>query len=184
MNNRPADADDTRQRTCFARSAARRRAANVCGVLVLPRLAVIAVTDAWDALAAAPRVDVILTGILLAGSMDGIELITRLRRDARSHHRPIIVLSACAWVTERERAARAGCDMFPAKPACRTNCCVTARLVGQPASRTADTGVGYGMSQSNAHPNHDKVAAARARVEDIVAERQAAKEAARQGREA
>lgn len=40
------------------------------------------------------------------------------------------------------------------------------------------------MSQSNAHPNHDKVAAARARMEDIVAERQAAKEAARQGREA
>ena len=38
------------------------------------------------------------------------------------------------------------------------------------------------MSQSNAHPNH--VAAARARVEDVVAERQAAKEAARQGREA
>ena len=40
------------------------------------------------------------------------------------------------------------------------------------------------MSQSNAHPNHDKVAAARARVEDIVEKRQAAKEAARQRREA
>jgi len=43
-------------------------------------------------------------------------VLTRLRRDARSHHRPIIVLTACAWVTERERAAREGCDMFLAKP--------------------------------------------------------------------
>ena len=40
------------------------------------------------------------------------------------------------------------------------------------------------MRQSIAHPNHDKVAAARARVEDIVEKRQAAKDAARQGREA
>ena len=47
-----------------------------------------------------------------------------------------------------------------------------------------NTGAEYGMSQSNAYPNHDTVAAARARVEDLVEKRRAAKEAARQGREA
>ena len=39
-------------------------------------LAVIAVSDVWDALIAAPKSDVIVTDILLAGSMDGVELIT------------------------------------------------------------------------------------------------------------
>ena len=38
-------------------------------------LAVIGVSDAWDALSVAPRADVIVTGILLASSMDGVELM-------------------------------------------------------------------------------------------------------------
>ena len=79
-------------------------------------LAVIAVSEPWDALIAAPKADVIVTGILLAGSMDGVELIARLRRDERLDRRPIIVLTACAWNAERERARRAGCDLFLAKP--------------------------------------------------------------------
>jgi CheY-like chemotaxis protein len=80
------------------------------------RLAVIGVSDAWDALIAAPKADVIVTGILLAGSMDGVELIDRLRRNERTNRTPIIVLTACAWSTERERAERAGCDVFLPKP--------------------------------------------------------------------
>lgn len=44
-------------------------------------LAVIAVSEAWDALVAAPRADIIVTEVLLAGSMDGVGLIGRLRRD-------------------------------------------------------------------------------------------------------
>ncbi|MDP2320653.1 MAG: response regulator [Acidobacteriota bacterium] len=79
-------------------------------------LAVIAVSEAWDALVAAPRADIIVTEVLLAGSMDGVGLIGRLRRDEGAQRRPIIVLSACAWDTERERARRAGCDLFLAKP--------------------------------------------------------------------
>jgi DNA-binding response OmpR family regulator len=79
-------------------------------------LAVVAVSDAWDALIAAPKADIVVTGILLAGSMDGVELITRIRRDERADRRPIIVLSACAWEAERERATHAGCDLFLAKP--------------------------------------------------------------------
>jgi DNA-binding response OmpR family regulator len=79
-------------------------------------LTVIAVSEPWDALIAAPKADVIVTGILLAGSMDGVELIARLRRDERVDRRPIIVLTACAWDAERERATSAGCDLFLAKP--------------------------------------------------------------------
>ena len=55
------------------------------------RLVVIGVSDAWDALALAPNADVIVTGILLASSMDGVELTARLRQDERTnqaaHHR-------------------------------------------------------------------------------------------------
>jgi two-component system cell cycle response regulator DivK len=79
-------------------------------------LAVIGVSDAWDALTAAPGADVIVTGILLPSSMDGVELIARLRHDERTRRTPIIVLTACAWNTERERAEHAGCDVFLPKP--------------------------------------------------------------------
>src|SRR5471032_1412527 len=60
-------------------------------------LAVIGVSNAWDALTAASKSDLIVTDVLLAGSMDGAELIARLRRDDRTHLTPIIVLTACAW---------------------------------------------------------------------------------------
>jgi len=79
-------------------------------------LAVIGVSEAWDALTTAPKADVIVTGILLASSIDGVELIARLRHDERTNHTPIIVLTACAWNTERERTRQAGCDVFLSKP--------------------------------------------------------------------
>src|SRR5271170_1993547 len=44
-------------------------------------LDVVGVSDAWDALNAAPAADVIVTGLLLPSSLDGVELITRLRID-------------------------------------------------------------------------------------------------------
>ncbi len=80
------------------------------------QLAVIGVSDPWAALIAAPKADVVVTGILLAGSMDGVELIARLRRDERTSRTPIIVLTACAWTSERERAEHAGCDVLLSKP--------------------------------------------------------------------
>jgi CheY-like chemotaxis protein len=79
-------------------------------------LAVIPVSDAWDALIAAPKADIIVTATLLAGSMDGVELVARLRRDQRTSRTPIIVLTACSWSSERERAEGAGCDVFLPAP--------------------------------------------------------------------
>jgi CheY-like chemotaxis protein len=57
-----------------------------------------------------------LTGLLLPGPIDGIALIARLKRDSQTTQIPIIVLTACAWNSERERAAAAGCDLFLSKP--------------------------------------------------------------------
>jgi two-component system cell cycle response regulator DivK len=80
-------------------------------------LAPMAVTNAHDALGIAPTADVIVTGILLAASgMDGIALIDRLRGDDRTKNTPIIVLTACAWPSDRARATAAGCDVFLPKP--------------------------------------------------------------------
>jgi two-component system cell cycle response regulator DivK len=76
----------------------------------------ICLSNAKHALTIAPYADVIITGLLLPGEIDGFELITRLKNDQRTTHVPIVVLTACAWTTERERAVMAGCDVFLAKP--------------------------------------------------------------------
>ena len=74
------------------------------------------VATAADALAFAPRADVVVTGLLLPGPMDGIALITELKRDRQRSDIPVIVLSACTWPSDRNRAASAGCDAFLPKP--------------------------------------------------------------------
>jgi CheY-like chemotaxis protein len=73
-------------------------------------------TNAADALLAAARADIIVTGILLSGDVDGVELIARLRSDAATKDVPIIVLTACAWPSAQGRAELAGCDAFLTKP--------------------------------------------------------------------
>ena len=72
--------------------------------------------DADGALNAAHQADVVVTGILLSGTVDGIELIERLRADPQTDHTPIIVVTSCAWPSARRRAEAAGCDVFLTKP--------------------------------------------------------------------
>ncbi|RPI51593.1 MAG: response regulator [Acidobacteria bacterium] len=79
-------------------------------------LAPLAVSNATDALRCAREADIIVTGITLDGRTDGVELVSRLRCNAATMHKPIIVLTACAWRRARERAERAGCDVFLLKP--------------------------------------------------------------------
>lgn len=74
------------------------------------------VSTASDALLVGHKADVIITGLLLPGAMDGVELIARLRSAERTARVPIVVLTVCAWRTERKRALEAGCDVFLAKP--------------------------------------------------------------------
>jgi CheY-like chemotaxis protein len=58
--------------------------------------------------------DFIVTGIRVPGSFDGFELIRRLR--AFNTRTPIIVLTACAFETDRRRALGVGCDRFLSMP--------------------------------------------------------------------
>jgi DNA-binding response OmpR family regulator len=76
----------------------------------------IILSDAAPALVLAPDSHVIVTELLLPGSMDGIEFIVRLRSNRSTNGVPIVVLTSLAWDTERERAQRAGCDIFLPKP--------------------------------------------------------------------
>lgn len=78
--------------------------------------AAITVSKASDALVLAPRADIIVTGILLDDQMDGIELVSCLRREDATKHTPIVVLTTSAWRQEQERAVQAGCDVFLSKP--------------------------------------------------------------------
>src|SRR5688500_998368 len=78
--------------------------------------AAIAVSNVKAALTFAPEADIIVTGIVLDDTVDGVELVSRLRCDYGTMHKPIIVLTACAWRRERERAEHAGCDLFLSKP--------------------------------------------------------------------
>jgi two-component system cell cycle response regulator DivK len=75
---------------------------------------VAAATD--EALQKSAAADVIVTGIRLAGSFDGIELVRRIRLSRRTACAPIIVLTACAFEPDQQRALAAGCDRFLPKP--------------------------------------------------------------------
>jgi len=77
---------------------------------------VVTVDNADGALARAAQVDLVVTGILLRGETDGVELARRLRADAPTANLPIIVLTACALPPQREVAEQAGCNVFLAKP--------------------------------------------------------------------
>jgi CheY-like chemotaxis protein len=76
----------------------------------------VVLSDATRALSLARHVDVIVTDLILPGHLDGFDFIRRLKRDHGTQDIPVIVLTASAWNTERERAASAGCDVFLAKP--------------------------------------------------------------------
>lgn len=59
--------------------------------------------------------DLILMDISLP-FIDGCEVTRRLKANPRTRHIPVIVLTAHALVTDRERAFKAGCDDYDTKP--------------------------------------------------------------------
>jgi two-component system, cell cycle response regulator DivK len=79
-------------------------------------LTALCVQDATDALRLAARADVIVTGILLPGALDGCGLIAALKSNPATQRIPTVVLTVCAWIHEEERARRAGCNVFLSKP--------------------------------------------------------------------
>lgn len=73
-----------------------------------------ATTD--EALPLARSADVVVTGIRMPGTFDGLELVRRLRREDPTGRRAVIVLTACAFEADRVAAIVAGCDAFLTKP--------------------------------------------------------------------
>jgi len=88
-------------------------------------LAAICVSNAKQAMTIAPCADVIITGLRLPGEIDGLEFTAWLKGDERTKNIPIVMLTACAWNADRERAESAGCDLFLSKP------CLPCELVRQ-----------------------------------------------------
>jgi len=78
-----------------------------------------------DGLARAVEADIIVTGIRVPGVCDGVELVRRLRHADETRRTPIIVLTACVFNPDRQRALAAGCDAFLAKP------CLPDRLLAE-----------------------------------------------------
>ena len=76
----------------------------------------VCVQEATDALRLASRADVVVTGILLPGPLDGCALIATLKGNTATRDIPIVVLTACASTHEEARARGAGCDVFLSKP--------------------------------------------------------------------
>lgn len=98
----------------------------------------VAVSTGAEALRAARAADVIVTGLLLSGEIDGFELMTELRANDNTRAIPIIVLTTSAWTSERERAERVGCDAFLPKP-CAPDALV--REIGRVLASAKLTGV-------------------------------------------
>jgi two-component system cell cycle response regulator DivK len=64
----------------------------------------------------AQSADVVVTGLRMPGTLDGLELVRDLRRRDPAGRRPLIVLTACALDADRSAAIAAGCDAFLTKP--------------------------------------------------------------------
>ena len=118
-------------------------------------LAVIPVSAATDALMLAPQADIVVTGIRLDDPMNGVELVSRLRHDDCTRSTPIVVLTACAWPKERERAEDAGCDVFLPKP------CLPDDLLGEVQHLLTTTPDGRQPSRPSAHSHRGRDHAAR-----------------------
>ncbi|HMF97796.1 MAG TPA: response regulator [Vicinamibacterales bacterium] len=71
-------------------------------------------TDA--ALPIARSADVIVTGMRVHGTFDGLTLVKRLRAREDTRHATIIVLTACVFERDEQMAFAAGCDAFLRKP--------------------------------------------------------------------
>src|SRR5688572_28650993 len=67
----------------------------------------------------------VITSLLVPGSFDGVELIVRIRRDARTAEKPVVVVTASTFSHQLERARRAGADVLLIKP------CLPVVLLGE-----------------------------------------------------
>ncbi len=104
-----------------------------------------------DGLSRARDADVIVTWIGVPGSFDGVELVRRVRQTDRTKHAPIIVLlTACVFESDRQRAFAAGCDLFLPKH------CSPGRLVSEIRAVGATTLKGIEVITDKPHRRRTK----------------------------
>jgi two-component system phosphate regulon response regulator PhoB len=104
--------------------------------------------DAFRMATEAPP-EVVVTEMRLDGGHTGIELVTRLRKDARTRDVPLIVLTGRVFDEDRARAVRAGCDMFLGKPCLPDELARQIRYLlarGRPEVSQISTGLGIAFS--------------------------------------
>ena len=86
---------------------------------------VLTANTADEGLIRASEADVVVTGIRVRGSFDGVELVDRLRHEDGTRQKPIIVMTSCAFGSDRQRAHAAGCTVFLQEP------CLPEQLVSE-----------------------------------------------------
>jgi two-component system cell cycle response regulator DivK len=101
-----------------------------------------------DGLTRASDADVIVTGMWVPGSFDGVELVWRLRNADATKQTPIIVLTVDAFQADRQRAYAAGCDVFVPKP------CLPDRLVSEIRAVLSRRRVPMQPQPARAHVNY------------------------------
>jgi len=79
-------------------------------------LRVVAPETTDQALRFAHIADILITGIRVNGSEDGLGLVRRVRARRSAKQLPIVVLTACALASDEIAAKAAGCDVFLTKP--------------------------------------------------------------------
>jgi CheY-like chemotaxis protein len=72
--------------------------------------------DAWVKLGEGKFYHCIILDVMVPGSMNGIELCERLRKDKRFDKAAVVILTANASPQIEESARAAGCDAFFCKP--------------------------------------------------------------------
>ena len=73
-----------------------------------------ATTD--EAIPLISEADVVITGLMVRGLVDPLEMIANIRDDPRTATKPVIVLTASSFSDLRDRARRAGADVVILKP--------------------------------------------------------------------
>jgi two-component system cell cycle response regulator DivK len=101
-----------------------------------------------DGLMHASEADVIVTGMWVPGSFDGVELVWRLRNAHATKQTPIIGLTADALQADRQRASAAGCDVFVPKP------CLPDRLASEIRAVLSRRRVPMQPQPARAHVNY------------------------------
>lgn len=86
-----------------------------------------------EALPLLASADLVITGLLVPGSFDAVELIRWIRRNPQMAAKPVVVVTACTLSHQLERARRAGATTVLLKP-CLPNVLVAEvrRVLDQP----------------------------------------------------